>query len=100
MSFTYEYKKATNFGKLYLLPKIHKKLFNVPGWPVVSNCDTPTEKCSDFLDYQLKPVMQNICSYLKDSGDFIKKIENISSIPEDTIVVTADVVSLYHMQQT
>ena len=38
--------------------------------------------------------MQNICSYLKDSGDFLKKMENISSIPEDTIVVTADVVSL------
>ena len=24
--FTYEYKKATNLGKLYLLPKIHKRL--------------------------------------------------------------------------
>ena len=29
--FTYEYKKACNLGKLYLLPKIHKALFNVPG---------------------------------------------------------------------
>ena len=40
--FTYEYKKATNFGKLYLLPKIHKRLFDVPGRPVISNCGTPT----------------------------------------------------------
>ena len=29
--FCYQYKKSTNFGKLYLLPKIHKGLDNVPG---------------------------------------------------------------------
>ena len=29
--FTYEFKKACNLGKLYLLPKIHKTLFSVPG---------------------------------------------------------------------
>ena len=93
--FTYEYKKATNFNELYLLPKIHKRLFNVPGRPVISNYGTPAEKCSKFLDYYLKPVMQNSWSYLKDSGDFLKKMKNINSIHEDTILVTADVVSLY-----
>ena len=31
--FTYEYQKATNLGKMYLLPKIHKSLSNVPGRP-------------------------------------------------------------------
>ena len=35
--FSYEYRKATN---------IHKGLHNVPGQPVISNCGTPTEKCS------------------------------------------------------
>ena len=55
--FTYEYKKATNFNELYFLPKIHKRLFNVSGRPVISNCGTPAEKCSKFLDYYLKPVM-------------------------------------------
>ena len=28
--FTYEFKKTTNFSKLYFLPKIHKALHNVP----------------------------------------------------------------------
>ena len=47
--FTYKYKNATNFGKLYLLSKTHKLLFDVPATPVISNCDTPTEKCSGFF---------------------------------------------------
>ena len=65
--FAYEYKKVSNFGKLYLLPKIHKRLHNVPGRPVISNCGTPTEKASDFLDYHFKPIMQRGKSYIKDS---------------------------------
>ena len=39
--------------------------------------------------------MQNSWSYLKESGDFLNKMKNISSILEDTILVTANVVSLY-----
>ena len=90
--FTYEFKKATNFGKLYLLPKIHKRLHNVPGRPVISNCGSPTEKCSEFLDHHLKPIMQKGWSYIKDSGDFINKTKNLSTIPDNAILVTADVV--------
>ena len=28
--FVFDYKNASNLGKLYFLPKIHKKLSNVP----------------------------------------------------------------------
>ena len=35
--FTIEYKKATNLEKIYLLPKIHKRLCDVPGRTVISN---------------------------------------------------------------
>ena len=93
--FTYQYKKVTNLGKLYLLPKIHKRLANVPGRPVISNCGTPTEKASEFLDHHLKPVMQKGKSYIKDSGDFINKIKELQSIPNGAILVTSDVVALY-----
>ena len=93
--FVYDYKIASNLGELYFLPKIHKRLSNVPGRPVISNCGTPTEKASEFLDYHLKPVMQKSWSYIKDSGDFIEKIKRIGNIPEDAILVTADVVGLY-----
>ena len=93
--FTYEYKKVCNLGKLYLLPKIHKRLFNVPGRPVISNCGTPTEKASEFLDYHLKPVMRIGLSYIRDSQHFLERIKTIGNIPENAILVTADVVGLY-----
>ena len=55
--FSFEYKKTINSGKLYLLPKIHKRLKNVSGRPVISNCGIPIEKVSEFFDHHLKSVM-------------------------------------------
>ena len=54
--FTYNFKKTTNLGELYFLPKTHKSLSAAPGKPVISNCVTPTEKVSEYLDYILKPI--------------------------------------------
>ena len=93
--FTYNFKKATNLWKLYFLPKVHKKLANVPGRPVISNCGTPTEKVSEYRDSLLKPVTQDGWSYIKDTGNFLKKIKRLSKIPEGAKLVTADVVGLY-----
>ena len=76
-------------GKLYLLPKIHKRLHDIPGRPVILNCGIPTEKVSEFLDHHLG------WSYIKDTKDFLKKIQNMRKIPQDSILVTADVVGLY-----
>ena len=92
--FTYEHKKACNLGKLYLLPKIHKRIFNVPRRPVISNFGTPTEKVSEFLDHHLKPVIQKGLCYIRDSQHFLEKIISIGNVPENAIFVTADVVGL------
>ena len=97
--FSYKLKKITKLGKLYLLPKIHKRLSNVPGRPVISNCGTPTEKASEFLDFYLKPLMQNGWSYIRDSGDFIDKMKKIGKIFEGSFLVTADVVGLVKLAE-
>ena len=77
-----------------LLPNIHKRLSNVPVRSVISNCKTPTEKVSEFLDFQLKLVMQSSKSCVKDSGYFKRKIKDIQYIPSNSILVTADVVQV------
>ena len=90
-----DFKKTTNLGKLYLLPKTHKRLFEVPGRPVVSNLGTPMEKVSEFLESELKSVMLEGWSYIKGSGDFIKKLKDTDHISQDAIMVTVDVVGIF-----
>ena len=91
----YDYKNASNLGKLCFFPKIHKILPNIPGQPVISNCGTHTEQASEFLDYHLKSVMQRSLSYIKDSGDCIERIKRMSNIPDDAILVMVDVLWYY-----
>ena len=85
--FMYEYKRVTFLGKLYLLPKIHKRLYDVPGKPVISNCGTPTEKVSEFL-CKRDGLTSRTLKIFKENLKYGK-------IPQDSILVTADVVGLY-----
>ena len=39
--------------------------------------------------------MQKGWAYIKDSGDFINKTKNLGTIPDNAILVTADVMELY-----
>ena len=57
-------------GRFYLLPKIHKRLHNVPGRPVISNSSYFTENNSSFRDFHLKPLAQKVKSYIQDKNDF------------------------------
>ena len=93
--FRFDFKNPCNLGKLYFLPKIHKRLSNVPEKTVISNCGTPTGKVSKFLDNHLQPIMRKGLSYMKDSGDFINKIRRIGSVPDNAVLVTAGVTRLY-----
>ena len=80
-------------GRFYLLPKLYKK--GCPGRPVISGCNTPTEKISSFVDYHLRPIVPNINSHIKDTNDFLRKLKNIDTVPEGAILCTVDVVGLY-----
>ena len=88
--FRFNFKKATNLGKLYLLPKIHKSLYKVPGRPVTSNCGTPTEQVSEFLDHHLQPIMKQGESYNRDTGDFLAKLKAAGEVPQGAILVAAE----------
>ena len=93
--FIYKYKKTTNFGKMYLLPKIHKRLVNVPGRLIISNCGTPTEKASEFLDHHLQRIMSPGLPYFKDTNGFFSRLKNLKKVPDNAILAATDVVELY-----
>ena len=82
-------------GGFYLLPNIHKRLYNVPGRPFISNSGYCTENISAFLEYHLHPITQKVKSYIKDTNDFLHKLSALPSLPEDIILCTIDVVGQY-----
>ena len=79
----------------YMLPKIHKKLQNPPGRPIVSGNNCPTEKISQLVDFFLQPHVKQLPSYIKDTTHFLNKLDNLGRIPADAILVTLDVAGLY-----
>jgi hypothetical protein len=77
----------------YMLPKIHKA--NTPGRPIVSNTYGPTEPISKYLDSLLRTKVIHTKSYIKDTTDFLQKIQEIGHIPSTAILCTVDVTALY-----
>ena len=87
--------KDPKFVKFYLLPKIQKRLHNVPGSPVISNSGYYTENISSFLDHHLQPLAQAVKSYINNSNGFLKELRSLPKLPDGIILCTMDVAGLY-----
>ena len=94
-TFDYFLVKGPQFARFYLLPKIHKRLHDVPERPVISNCDYYTENISSFLGYHLQPLAQKVKSYIKDTNHFLNRLSSLGKLPPGAILRTVDVVGLY-----
>jgi len=81
--------------QFYMLPKIHKNKTPVPGRPIISANNSPTEKISQLVDHFLQPIVSTTKSFVKDTTDFINKIEELPIQTQSTILCTIDVSSLY-----
>ena len=80
----------------YGLPKIHKNFVNFPPLrPIVSGFSSCTSRLSEFVDTFLKYQAKRCKSYLKDTKDFLLKLSRFKTLPENAILVTMDVTSLY-----
>ena len=86
--------------QFYILPKTHKERddnlpIGYPGRPIVSACNSSTDNISKYIDYVLKPLMQSLPSYVKDTSDFIQKLKSAKLAHANSYLVTLDVSSLY-----
>ena len=77
----------------YILPKIHKP--SIPGRPIVSSINSLTENISEFLTLCIQPLVTKLKSHIKDTTHFLKKIKSYPQIRGDTLLVSADIISLY-----
>ena len=75
-------KKKIKPPEFLVLPKIHKT--NNPGRSVISSINCHTSRISEFVDYYLQPEVKKLKSYVKDTTDFIKKIEAIDHVSDDS----------------
>ena len=80
---------------MYCLPKIHKSLQNPKGRPIVSCIGSLTSNISSFVDHHLKPSATALDSHIRDSGDFLQKLQDIGPVSDKDLLVTFDVESLY-----
>ena len=73
--------------KFYLRPKIHKE--SNPGHPVVSSVNCHNANFSKYVDYHLQLIVKEIPSNtVKDTEDFLKKLEKVKDIPQESLLVT------------
>ena len=69
---------------------------NIPGRPAISSINCHTSRISEFVYYYyLQPEVKKFKSYVKDPTNFIKKIEAIDPLRDDSYLVSLDVCSLY-----
>ncbi len=83
-------------SKFYCLPKIHKP--NCPGRPIINSIDSLTSHISQYVDFHIGSLVPLIPSYVKDTTDFLSKLESLNSqysFDSNTLLVTVDVKSLY-----
>ena len=88
-------------GKFYEIFKVHKSSNNKipPERPIVSTCGSFTERIGQYVQHHLKSLSNIHPSYLQDSPDYIRAIENEINannlIENGDILVTIDVSGLY-----
>ena len=85
--------KPAHAPLFYGLPKVCKP--NIPLRPIVSACDSPTNQLSNYVPCFIQPLVEILLSYIWDSKHFLQLFEYLPSLPENAILVTADITSLY-----
>ena len=72
--------------KFYPQLKIHKEAN--PGHPVVSSVNYHTTNISNYVDYHLQTIIKEMASYAENTQDFLKKLEKVKDIPQESLLVT------------
>ena len=88
-------------GKFYQIIKVHKDHEEgqlPPGRPIISGSNSITEQISYFIDCHGKDLVQELPSYLQDTPDFLRQLEEINQaglLHSEAVPVSIDVCGLY-----
>ena len=80
-------------NKLKANPKVHKA--GNPYRTIVSGIGTATENMAEIAEKELESFVVSSPSYVKDTTDFLNKVQQIEAVTDQTILFTMNVVKLY-----
>ena len=88
-----------NAGRFYCNFKVHKNYTHIPPVrPINSGSGSVTENISLFVNHHIKDLSNTHPSYIQDTPDFLREIENINAgpeLPENATLVALDVDGLF-----
>ena len=90
-----------DLARFYCNFKVHKTYeakTAPPPRPIVSGSGSMTENVSLFVQHHIKRVSKTHASYLQDTPDFLRTIENINEgpdLPENALLVSMDATALF-----
>jgi hypothetical protein len=91
-------KRPLDGSSIYFLPKIHKPMnknsMTFPGRPIVATFTSTTYLLDKYITELTKPLLGIIPGSLKNTADFLQRLPT-ETLPKNTKLTTADVVSLY-----
>ena len=61
---------------------------------MVSSIGSHKSKISKYVDYHIQPISKELKSYVQVTSDFIEKLNQVGTVPENTYLVSMDVRSL------
>ena len=74
---------------------LHERTSKTPPTETVSANGHPTEHISEYVSNILNQLVSKLPSYIKDTAHFLNKLDSIFTLPNDYLLVTLDVSSLY-----
>ena len=94
-TYSYLLPRDPRCSRFSILPKIHKSRQTPSGRPIVSANDYPTERISEYASNILNPLVFKLPSFIKDTTHFLNKLSSLGNLPNNSLLVSLDVSSLY-----
>ena len=92
--------KHTKAGTMKINRKVHKKVKKNGRHPTrvyISGIGTPTEGVAGLVEEELREGVEAQDSYIQDTADFLRRLEDMGKLEEDEFMFTMDIVALYPM---
>ena len=92
---------SSDFGYFYMNYKAHKPEKNYPGRLITSGCGSPTERLSEWIEFYLKPMMDELPYRLQDTCHFLRVLKMFNShrseedTPPPVIHATWDITAMF-----